>query len=121
MASVSVTVESETATVEMVCAVVPCFTVNALAAGFAEARVSRVSEKVIVRVVPATVALDTVGAVVSRVPDPSTLWFVSAVIAEWSRFALTLPDVDWIVPLFRSSALAATAIPSESVSPLATV
>ena len=97
-------------------------TAKSLAAGFAAVRVSRVSLNVIVRVVPVTNAPDTVGAVVSRVPEPVTLWFVSAVSAECVRFASTLDDDDdWIVPPFSASAFAAASMPSVSESVLATV
>ncbi|MDE2982029.1 MAG: hypothetical protein OXU74_12625 [Gemmatimonadota bacterium] len=52
---------------------------------------------------------------------PSTLWLVLADTAPWSRAAAVPPAVRLIVPLFSSSAFAATVMPSVSKSAVCTV
>ena len=88
------------------------FTVNDALARFAAA--PSASSKVSVSVVPSTDALDTVGR------SPSTWCAVSAVTAVWSSVA-AFPDPSAMVPPLSSSAFLATAMPSLSASPSATV
>ena len=88
------------------------FTVNDPLARLAAA--PSASSKVSVRVVPLTVALLSVGR------SPSTLWSVSAASAVWSSVA-AFEDPSAMTPPLSASAFAATAIPSLSASPSATV
>ena len=89
------------------------FTVNAAFARLAAA--ARASLKVTVSAVPFTAALDTVGG-----RNPDTWWLALAVTAAWVSVA-SLPDASSMSPPFSSSAFAATAMPSGSASPSATV
>ena len=88
------------------------FTVNDALARLAAA--PSASSKVSVRVVPSTAALLSVGR------TPSTVWSVLAASAAWSSVA-AFPDPSAIAPPLSSSASCATAMPSLSASPSATV
>ena len=100
---------------ETVCSLPPAgvfFTVNAVLAKLAAA--PSASSKVSVRVVPSTAALLSVGR------SPSTLCADCAASAVWVSVA-SFEDPSAMAPPLSASAFAATAIPSLSASPSATV